>query len=1503
MPYPLPKEWSEQGIREFLQFRNAEDKHFECKAFLHFDWELKCDAEQSSLKDLAEKPFHSTNPAKSYLSLRAIESILAFVNADGGVLFLGVAESRSDLPPIESIPIISLSGDTKFTVTGIERDGIGILNGVFDEDVYKRKLQDLLFPQSEKQHEYTKKRIENRQVATIKRLIKYPHEYQKDLVKDIHVVPFHMEHDQLKNIAVLIIRRSPVPVVIEEFFEGKPSDPVPKLYKRLAFNNNGPILGADLMSYLQHPSPPTEPHVQTAKVNANPIPPQFREALNNYVVPVIEGKDISESIEEAIDKGEHIFIIGESGMGKSLLLAHCYLKLCKTSPSCYYSIDRTQGPAVYESAPVLCSIRQQIESMDGMPKIEAPTRYESKTLWVWEKEYLDTLLKAWTEANPYKRLTIFLDGLDENYILTRETEFILNILESLVKQKNLNISWVFSSQPRKGMGWIQNCFKIIKLEGLGREEASRLLQNVMGGKHKSLHAEILKRSDMGENQYDPEMLVMLSRAITESKIAPFRSPSSRQVFFQKLPLDFRQKYTWLFSRYTDPAKMHDIPSLKDNARRWEKLVPSIPYTRFLSDVLSVLVVTRRPIPVDVLRQALELEEIKQQVYPPYKTKQAFRHYPREAIEEWNFLHTALEDLRRFVKVVEETDGACSFCKDAVRESFISFASDELIESARARLFQLALEELSLIKPQNLHQMSDYLLMELLYLLALRCGESSKGRDLLFFSNLFPEWLKIRAERYQREQWVPGFLHDMALFDDMDDSQSLKERERIVKKVLQEWGRHLDAYPQCTAALLRNANLSQGIWPAITEQGELMIPHGGYIRRLKGHYGNILCLAALPDGRLASGGLDGKIRIWDLNTDKCQILDADTEPVTDLAVLPDGRLVSGGWLSPLIIWNVETGERKYLSFGVTDLLVQPDGRIVAVDMLGSIEVWDVDTETSQELKCEEGYFASLAILSKDRIAVGYGSKGILIWDLKTDSVRQMAKIEGPKYVGAILQILSDSCLAFVTSDGTIQIWDIDSGHFSVLMDKIDARSILVLPNQQIVAGDSKGYVHVWSLGTGKHKRWKGHKKSVEKLTVLPDGRFVSSTSDGMISIWDAETGKRKSLDGGENDLPSGPPQPLLPLPNGQIASADNNFSVRVWNIETGECKVFKGWNEGAICFLILPDGRLATGHKDQRIRIWDAERNISKTLEGAISQIFCMAFLPDGRILSGGANGNITIWDIHSNEHEVLTPGNGKYIEDLKIVGTTRAISYGSEGIICIWDIYNRTCQYIKKAKSQPRSARVRFTFGVPSTGGQQLTILDRERIALLDGKSIRIWNIETGECKILKGHEEDVSVLKALPDGLLASGSADGTIRIWDDRLRKSIVLKGHEENVISLDLLPDNRLVSGGKDGIIRIWDLNTTESHILKGSSSPIDHLTVLPDGHIISGSREQLSVRVWNPADADKVQDIVTRMTLNKNDDVNMKEKIGFLEAPPTFLTYWKSRNCLVVGTEAGIEFFRV
>ena len=60
-----------------------------------------------------------------------------------------------------------------------------------------------------------------------------------------------------------------------------------------------------------------------------------------------------------------------------------------------------------------------------------------------------------------------------------------------------------------------------------------------------------------------------------------------------------------------------------------------------------------------------------------------------------------------------------------------------------------------------------------------------------------------------------------------------------------------------------------------------------------------------------------------------------------------------------------------------------------------------------------------------------------------------------------------------------------------------------------------------------------------------------------------------------------------------------------------------------------------------------------------------------------------------------------------------------------------------------------------------------------------------------------------LPDGRLASGSADNTIRLWDVKTGEETArLEGHGGWVNALAVLPDGRLASGSDDSTIRLWD-----------------------------------------------------------------------------------------------------
>ena len=152
-------------------------------------------------------------------------------------------------------------------------------------------------------------------------------------------------------------------------------------------------------------------------------------------------------------------------------------------------------------------------------------------------------------------------------------------------------------------------------------------------------------------------------------------------------------------------------------------------------------------------------------------------------------------------------------------------------------------------------------------------------------------------------------------------------------------------------------------------------------RVLGHSGHsVISLAALGDGRLASGGEDGKINLWPKEGTGEPVVLAHGGGVCSLAVLGDGRLASGGSDGKIKLWPKEgTGELVVLAHDgrVRSLAVLADGRLASGGQDGKIKLWPKEG-TGEPVVLAHGGVSSLAVLGDGRLASGGSDGKIKVW---------------------------------------------------------------------------------------------------------------------------------------------------------------------------------------------------------------------------------------------------------------------------------------------------------------------------------------------------------------------------------------------------------------------------------------------------------------------------------------------------------------------------------------------
>ena len=199
-----------------------------------------------------------------------------------------------------------------------------------------------------------------------------------------------------------------------------------------------------------------------------------------------------------------------------------------------------------------------------------------------------------------------------------------------------------------------------------------------------------------------------------------------------------------------------------------------------------------------------------------------------------------------------------------------------------------------------------------------------------------------------------------------------------------------------------------------------------------HQAGIVSLAFCTDDILASGGLDGRIKLWSIS-EKSQLaeIQAHTGGVFALCQMGSLVLASIGGDNVLRVWDMDILKASYESNSFTlpkiraltcldysfanGLLVHPTGN-------GDLHIYDSCSDFAKRtVHAHEGSFCALACGSEYVATAGQDDAMIRLWSFSMDE--PITEVSAPLGVIAVCWTAIDTLMT-VYNDGSGQIWKVD-----------------------------------------------------------------------------------------------------------------------------------------------------------------------------------------------------------------------------------------------------------------------------------------------------------------------------------------------------------------------------------------------------------------------------------------------------------------------------------------------
>eukprot|EP00960_Hanusia_phi_P023511 693380-Hanusia_phi.AAC.6 len=604
--------------------------------------------------------------------------------------------------------------------------------------------------------------------------------------------------------------------------------------------------------------------------------------------------------------------------------------------------------------------------------------------------------------------------------------------------------------------------------------------------------------------------------------------------------------------------------------------------------------------------------------------------------------------------------------------------------------------------------------------------------------------------------------------------------------------------------------------------------------LRGHSSEVLSVSMSVNGlRACSSSVDCTVRMWDLTIGQTvAVCLGHSDWVWAIDMSDDGWYVASGSKDKSArIWTYDGKLSRVLDHEdeVCCVKLSGDGRSLYTGQGKKIFLWDVASGTRHgELKKHEGIVRGLAI-NRSNTMLASCSKDckILLWDLS--KLVPIRRLKGHDSIVRGIQFC-DGALVSCSNDRSIRVWDILTGQCKGIMlgHEEDIRSVSVSQDGRLAVSCSfDKSIKLWNVDRNSHiGTIRAHQDKIFDLEMTPDARFAISCSwDTTVCVWDLQ---------GVNSIKEQIEFPVYHYEGHQreilsvdicedcslAISASSDGLIHIWRCASMELYMeLKGARSRANQVKMSSDGKFCAFCGDDLVlSLWNITTGMLLHQMPNDSDVNCLEFLLDQNVLLVGGQQEISVWDLGSGN--LLHKKQGHRAAILCMGKSSDMVVSGSQ------DHDLRTWSW-----QDQRSANILTGHTRPV---RDLTVLNTTIASCSDDKSIRLWDLDTGQSKkIIRSDYADLCCFRFVRNGDFAiSFSANSRkIEVWDVTKGQVIAQQeGHSSSITSLSVYPNCRFaLTGSLDTTVGRWTLSDLQEFIQ--SQKEIEHLGLLSNRNMIS------------------------------------------------------------------------